>query len=74
MRIYALTDEGVVALSSLRVWFDYAPPTITLTIEQGEDILVSQQFEPDYVYESKEGNSCQSRLHASIPVELPREE
>lgn len=71
MTLDGLTDEGVVALSGLQIWFDYAPATIQFAIKDSKGLLVSQQYEPVYVAEAPEGESCQTRLIASISVQIP---
>lgn len=71
MSVGGLGESGQVELSSLRVWFDYAPPTLELVIERSTAAAFVQSYEPEYVATERNGAGCGLQRQATIVVALP---
>ena len=71
MTIDGIDTNGQVSLSSLRVWFDYAPASMTLTIDREGQAWTSEAIVPTYAMDEPGAKGCGTRKHASVVVSVP---
>jgi hypothetical protein len=64
-------QDGLVVLSALRVWFDYAPSAFELTLTREGVQVLSESFAPDYLTDEPNGKGCGLRRQSVITVAIP---
>jgi hypothetical protein len=63
-------SEGVVVLTALRVWFDYAPQSFELSVTKDGVNLLERTFTPEYAEDEPNGNGCGVRRLAVVPIAI----
>jgi hypothetical protein len=61
-------SSGLVVLSTLRAWFDYAPFTFDLSLAKDDVNLTTQTITPQFVEDEPNGKGCGIQRQAVVPL------
>lgn len=71
MTVSGVGTSGRVELESLRVWFDYAPLSVKLTLERDNIATLSRTFQPNYALGSGDDADCAASRRVEFDVPVP---